>query len=397
MLLSPKRALGVADVERAYAAAFGVHAAVLLPSNRAGILLVLTASTGPKTLVTGPAYTCNTVHHAMRLSGARLQFLDTAPNQFLMGVDDLLAAAEGDSCQILSEIYGIPYDDKTLRAGIESRTRIWDMAHGIPDPARLQRMHSGEVAIVSFGMGKCMAAGRGGIAFFNDKQLAENVRKLRDASVTSESNVQCLRDGATILAKVIGRRRAVYRCVHTAVTALRRAARKRAEPRCASVGSEPSSICTPGPSQLDSEPEWTLPMSAINRKFAMCGLRRMKNSANVRRRNAEVYYECLKDLAVVRGVVPPAWPQSNFPIRIPAAFRRQMQHYLRRRGVDTGMIFPFFAGPGLDRERFPNAAAVGGEILTLPLGEEVSSEEVKWISQCVVDGLRDLQVKMSDF
>ena len=185
-LLLPGRAPGTIELEKAYSGAFGVRGAVLLPSNRAGIFMVLKLSVGRDTVITGPAYTCTSVHDAMRLTGARLRYLDTAPNEFLMAAEDLVATAEGDSCQVLSEIHGIPYNETILRAGPAPRMRVWDLAQSIPDPARMQRMSPQEVAIVSFSMGKCMAAGRGGIALFNDADLAGQVREMRDASLRKE-------------------------------------------------------------------------------------------------------------------------------------------------------------------------------------------------------------------
>ena len=137
-------------------------------------------------------------------------------------------------------------------------------------------------------------------------------------------------------------------------------------------------------------------MSALNRKLAAYSLRRMHDSLAIRLRNAEVYYECLKDYGVVRGVAPLAWPQSNFPIRIPQPFRPRLQHYLRKRGIDSGTLFSSSSAPGPASNKFPNAVKAGKEILTLPIGEEVSPSDVRRICRCVVDGLRDLQVEFSD-
>ena len=137
-------------------------------------------------------------------------------------------------------------------------------------------------------------------------------------------------------------------------------------------------------------------MSAVNRKLAACSLERVESGMAVRRRHAMVYYECLREFGVIKGVVPSALPQSNFPIRVPAAFRAPMREYLKKRGIDTGILFGFSARSGLDREQFPNTVATGEEIILLPVGEEVTTDEVRWIFQCVVDGLRKLHVEISD-
>ena len=320
-LLSPGRAPGTVELEKAYADAFGVRDAVMLPSNRAGLYMVLKASVGPETVITGPAYTCTSVHDAMRLTGACLQYLDTAPNEFLMAAEDLVAAAKGDSCEVLSEIHGIPYNETVLRAHPAPRMRIWDLAQSVPDPARMQRMSPQEVAVVSFSMGKCMAAGRGGVALFNHADLACQVREMRDASLRKEPWGQSLRDGLLVLAKAIGRRRAVYRFIGVPAPF---AGRVRAARANASSRGEQSSEGRQDCCEVAKRPEWTLPMHARNRKLAAYSLGRMHDSVAIRVRNAEVYYECLKDYGVVQGIAPLAWPQSNFPIRVLQLFRPQM-------------------------------------------------------------------------
>jgi dTDP-4-amino-4,6-dideoxygalactose transaminase len=137
-------------------------------------------------------------------------------------------------------------------------------------------------------------------------------------------------------------------------------------------------------------------MSALNRKLAAQSLQRMHDSIDIRLRNAEVYYESLKDTGIVRGVTPATLPQNNFPIRVPQPFRPRLQHYLRKRGIDSGVLFSFLSPPGCHANNFPNAVKAGNEILTLPIGEEVSPGDVKRICRCITDGLQELRVKFSD-
>ena len=51
----------------------GVREVILLPSVRAGIHMAVLAGIRPGAVVIGPAYTCDTVHQALALSGAHTQ------------------------------------------------------------------------------------------------------------------------------------------------------------------------------------------------------------------------------------------------------------------------------------------------------------------------------------
>jgi dTDP-4-amino-4,6-dideoxygalactose transaminase len=378
----PRAAPTVADLEMSYAESLAVPQAVLLPSVRSGILMILKAMTTPDSLVVGPAYTCGVVHQAMHLSGARLRFVDPAFGQFLMAEADILAAVEPDACLVLSELYGIPYSDNLLR-GIEDarpRVRILDMAMSIPDPARLNHLQARDVALFSFGMNKCMYAGGGGIACLKDGNLAEQMREIRDASIAEDSRMSRLCNQLGILARVCIRTRPLYR-LGTAVAATWRRGRAR------KVGRNAAAAPPAGAAPAALSAEWTRPMSPFNRKLALYDLRHAETSKGLRRRQAETYAACLNGSNVLSGVAVAALPESHFPIRVEATLRERVREYLEKHGICTAIEFPF--PPGLNRHSVPNALKASEEVITLPMGENLTLDEVKMISKCVLQSLQD--------
>ena len=122
------------DLEKAYAEALGVPAVILLPSVRAGIHMVIQAMNKPGMIVVGPAYTCHTVHEALALSGACTRLVDSAPGSFLMSPDAIYAATEPGCALVLSEVYGIPYDQEMLRNACRKRAPRADPRHGHEHP-----------------------------------------------------------------------------------------------------------------------------------------------------------------------------------------------------------------------------------------------------------------------
>lgn len=380
------------DIEKAYADALGVLSVILLPSVRAGIHMVIQAAGGPGTIVVGPAYTCHTVLKAMALSGARSRLVDSAPDSFLMSSEEIKAAAEPGYTLVLSEVYGIPYDLKILPPVYKGGpgVRILDMAMNIPSQERMKQLEALDVALFSFGWGKPMYAGWGGIACFQDLELAGKVRETRDRWIAPESfGFRFLRGCSTLLQVVINQQ-CLYGLWHE----------QHLYRICKNVSSLQNEQGPPSTANEDFRypashltaqalpPEWTRPMTALNRKLALYNLRHSVQNAELRRSQAEIYSRSLVESGIVRGTGSENLPQSHFPIRVPPAIRDKMGDYLRGRGIDTSTLFPLSAG--LSQDRYPHAAEAADEVITLPLGRNITMDEVRMVSQRVKDGLQAL-------
>jgi dTDP-4-amino-4,6-dideoxygalactose transaminase len=391
-LVSPPPAMSSTDLEKAYADTLGVPAVILLPSVRAGIHMAIQATNGPNTTVVGPAYTCDVVYDALALGRACTRLIDLAPNSFLMSPEGITAATEPGCALVLSEVYGIPYDQEVLRDGYGKgpRVRILDMAMSIPAPERMQHLEARDVALFSFGWGKPMYAGWGGVACFRDTELAGRVREIRDRWSISESLGLGLRRSCLTLLRVamnqrhlygVSHERHLYRLYKTASSFRNQWGRTPTTRR-------PALQFAPGQETNELPPEWTRPTTELNRKLALHNLRTSGQNAELRCRQAEIYSKCLVESGIMCGPQSNALPQSHFPVRVSSSLRDKMCDYLRGCGIDTSTLFPFPIG--LSRDCYPNAAEAADEVVTLPLGPTVGLHEVQMVSRRVKEGLRTL-------
>ena len=391
-LTSPTPTMHSTDLEKAYADTLGVAAVILLPSVRAGIHMAIQATGEPNMIVVGPAYTCRAVYDALALSGACTQLVDLSPNSFLMPADCISAAIQPGCALVLSEVYGIPYNQEMLQNMCTKgpRIRILDMAMNIPASERMRQLEARDVALFSFGWGKPMYAGWGGIACFKDLEFAGKVREIRDRWSTPESIGLRFRRLCSILLRVGMNQRHFYGLTHqphlyrlyNIVTSSRTVQGRTLVTR------ESPLPFAPGQEAEALPPEWTRPTSTLNRRLALQNLRHAAQHADLRRRQAEIYSRRLVESGIVRGPGSKALPQSHFPIRFSSAVRNTMCDYLRGRGVDTSILFPFPVE--LSRDRYPYAAEAADEVVTLPLGPSITLDEVQMVSRYVKDGLRAL-------
>ncbi|WP_337286857.1 DegT/DnrJ/EryC1/StrS family aminotransferase [Candidatus Methylomirabilis sp.] len=390
-IASPLPAARPSDVEKAYADILGVHAVMLLPSVRVGIYMTIQAMCEPAMTVVGPAYTCHLVHEAMALNGVRTCLIDAAPKAFLMpsGITSAITPA---TALVLSEIYGIPYDRDILDAVCKQglRVRILDMAMSIPSPERMQRLQAVDVALFSFGWGKPMYAGWGGIACIEDVELAGKIREVRDRWAVEQSFGASFSQWCLTLLMVTLNQRSVYGLLHERHL-------YRWYKHMTSSRNEEEHPPTPQDDVSRSAPclapdvlshRWTRPMSHLNRKLAVYNLRNAMQHADLRRRQAEIYARRLVESGIACGAGINALPQSHFPIRVSPAIRDALCDYLRGRGIDTGTLFPF--STRLNRSCYPHASEAGAEVVTLPLGPTITLNEVEMIATYVKSGLRAL-------
>ena len=381
--MKPAMRTTASDLEKTYADALGVTEVVSLPSVRAGIRMTILAGARPEGITVGPAYTCDTVHEALALSGSYVRLIDSAPDSFLMSPETVGAVTKPGCSLILSEVYGISYDPAAIEKMSVTRPglRIFDLAMCIPSPERMTQLGPKDVALFSFGWGKPMYAGWGGVACFRDPMLADRVREIRDQLLVISSTGFRFRRSYALFQDVVMNQRLIYGLTHQ--RCLYRILRERIA-RTQAQGYQRKA--SGGPAA-----QWTRPMTMMNWKVALYNLRHIAESADLRRSQAEVYSHMLVEPGEVRGPRLNALPQSHFPMRVPAAFRDDICDYLRRRGIDTGTLFPFPIG--LHRDDYPHAARAADEVVTLPLGPAITTTEVHMIAQRVKDGLKVLGIK----
>jgi dTDP-4-amino-4,6-dideoxygalactose transaminase len=390
-MLAPSPAPSIAELEAQYIEAYAIADAVIVPAARSAMLLLIRAAVAPGGLVIGPSFTCMAVHEAMLGSPARTRFIEPAPGGYAMSAADVRAAAAPGCGIVLSELYGIRYDADFLAAleDLQPALRIIDSAMGIPDVTRLRALKPTDVALFSFGMGKSLCAGGGGIALFADRALAARVRAMRDEMLGATSFSEQLRNDLKLVAGMILRARVV--AAHAA--ALRaRTGRVPAPPVTTSAAPGTGPNDTGAPANTYLSPEWTHHLTRAQRRLVAHVLRGAQGSAALRREQANLYLRSLADIGVTPGVGAESLPQSHFPIRVPSNLREALREKLRAHGFDTGDEFPISAA--LRSNDYPRALATSLQVLTLPMGEGVSQRAIEALCGRIVDALRHTPMKV---
>jgi dTDP-4-amino-4,6-dideoxygalactose transaminase len=205
------------QLEHAYEKALDAPHAVWLPSARYGIFQAINIALGLEDQVYCPAFTCHVVHQAVRQTARPMTLIDCNPHDPLMQTSGL--RDQNEYGVVLSEVFGIRYQnpaaDKFLRgAGL----RIFDMAMCIPTPHDIQRLIDSDVALISFGLGKSLYAGWGGMAFTKDRQMAESLRACRDQDIHTDSLSATLRKTASVWLRTAAHSKPLYKFSRRAVS-----------------------------------------------------------------------------------------------------------------------------------------------------------------------------------
>jgi dTDP-4-amino-4,6-dideoxygalactose transaminase len=366
MMFFPSRDCSVEQVEDECAVACGIPYAVLLPSARAGICWGLRATVSDGTPVLVPAYTCRAVHEAVARSGGRPCFVDTEPATFLM--DPTAVAARGaERCAIVqSEIYGHSYAPDTSGTSYAApQLRIVDAAMTVPVPAVFARLRWNDLAVVSFGIGKCVYAGWGGVGLTRDPLLAAEIRDQRNAHLGEEHLSLALGRAIRTVLRTLAHARVFYGALY----------RFRTPPDLFPAMPETWN------SDIELSNEWSAPSTHLDRRLVCRNLKHTVGFSERRQALAALYR---RNLCGIRHMgVPPvsSFAMSHYTIRVPSVHRDAIRASLLRLGIDTGRLFRF---PGyLSETTFPNAARAASEVINLPLDDCLTSEDVAFICEGV--------------
>jgi dTDP-4-amino-4,6-dideoxygalactose transaminase len=384
-LLSEKGSRSLRRLEEAYTEASGGVWAVWLPSARAGIGWALRASLDSPAKVIGPSFSCTVVHEAMVRSGGELHLVDPGPESFLMEPQSVSVLERGRHALVLCEVYGHTYGLAELERNAVSPpvVRVVDMAMSVPCPALFERLRPHDFAVISFGNGKSMYAGWGGIGFTRERALADAVGRLRDLAAAPGDSKLLLRR-----ALGIGLRTAAH---YPWVYGLSWRLWYRGRPMLRRAGGvlRPTCSTEPGPSgpaggeaqipqawfdEHTCAPEWRLPSTHLDRGLALWNLRQAHSFHTARLALARRYAE---NLEAVKGIIRPAASSSalsHYTVRIDAAIRNTVKQRLWEKGVYTISLWTFPAH--LDRQRFPNTFRLSSEVINLPLSPWMSTDDV---------------------
>jgi dTDP-4-amino-4,6-dideoxygalactose transaminase len=290
-------------------------------------------------------------------------------DRFLMDLEALADRLYGKYALILSELYGHTYDLAALNRLAKERPalRIIDMAMTVPTEPLLGRMERNDFAVVSFGMGKCLYAGWGGVAFTRDGALANEVRRLRDLSLVP-GNVKLSFER---IAQISFR------------TAVHNLGLYGLGKKLHGNPSESEDIY-PRHERRSTEAlpvYWKAPSTYLDRRLILHNLRLSHRNADLRCAQASRYREHLQN---VNGVTLPEhsqYPLSFFTVRVRAENRSLFQNALSRRGISVGTLFG--VGSYLSSELFPNAHCIAREVLNLPINTALKDNDIDRICESI--------------
>jgi dTDP-4-amino-4,6-dideoxygalactose transaminase len=387
---------GLGRLEEACTEAGGGAWAVWLPSARAGIGWALRAALDRPAEVIGPAFTCTVVHEAMARSGGEARLLEPAAGSFLMDPQAVSEQEQGRHALVLCEVYGHTYDLEELErnAAATPLVRIVDMAMSVPCPALFQRLRARDFAVISFGTGKSMYAGWGGIGFARERALAEEVRRLRDLAAAAG-------DARLLLRRALGiglRTAAHYPWVY----ALSWRLWYRGRPLVQRAGRWLRGKGSPGPATARpaggaqfprawSDPnscsaEWRLPSTRVDRGLALWNLGHAARSHAARLALARRYQENLEGAKGIARPPPSETALSHYTIRLDAAIRDRVKERLWQQGVYTISLWTF--PEHLHRERFPGTFRLSSEVINLPLSPWMSTGQVDRVCELLGRAVR---------
>jgi len=173
-----------ARLEREIKEYFGKKHVFLVSSGKAALFLILSGMkrlTGKKKVII-PAYTCFSVPSAVRMAGLEIELCDVRPDTLDYDYNQLKLLVDDDTACILStHLFGIPSDVANIRSLIGNRKIfvVEDAAQAMGASDDDQKLGTlGDVGFFSFGRGKNISCGSGGVIITSSEDIADTIRKV---------------------------------------------------------------------------------------------------------------------------------------------------------------------------------------------------------------------------
>lgn len=359
----------IRNIEQAFQRALNIDHAIWLPSARYGITHAISTSLPSNGIVACPVFNCGAVFHAAGECNRQVQFIDCAKNSFLA---QLTATPQRSTAIILSEMFGQRFsvDDLQQPLAKDAALRIFDMAMAIPRPADMPRMRQSDVAVISFGLGKSLYAGWGGMAFTQCPETARTLRRQRDQDLQHAGLLARLKWNFQLAARTLAHEPLMYKRLREI---------KQRQPQ------------NPDNKDLDfnrQSHEWHRPPTSLSTSRTLNNLQLAETFSAKRIQLSEEYSHQLRDVAECLRLPPNTGSaMSHYSIRVSAHVRESLRQQLWCSGIDVGSLFPF-PHQVCDAADFPNAEQAAQEVLNLPLSNQLSTFDVTQICDCIKHSLQ---------
>ncbi|MFI5364852.1 MAG: DegT/DnrJ/EryC1/StrS family aminotransferase [Candidatus Binatia bacterium] len=366
----------VAVFERELAGHFGMREAITFPYGRSAIHGCLRALDLARGEVVQPAYNCVVVAHATVLAGCQPVFVDVQASDPNQDADQMLDRVGPNTVAVVpTSMFGLSFDASALCEAIRRRNSkaliLIDCCQAFD--ARWQGTllaEQGDAAILAFGIGKPMTTLFGGALLTNSEQLANAVRRYRDATFQARPFHAVVRRWLYFLSTWLALSHgaaAFTDFLENADTPLHRYLRRlRAR----------ESIQLPGDNRA-----FMLPLEAA---IGRIQLRRVGSFLRRRREIADIYD---RELRTVPGIHLLDWPEGSsyaiYAARVDRAEKRaHVLAALRAGGVqgDTTLSYVVpglacYRARGYDDGAFPNAVAWSRTVFNLPNHPLLTNEQ----------------------
>lgn len=354
--------------ESSFAASVEAPYGIAFPFCRVAMKAVLDAVRPDAPRIVLPAYTCVVVAHAVVLAGYEPRFVDVQLEDFNASAEALAERIDASvGALIPTHMFGTPVDLASLEHRIKRPVFLLeDGALGLHPAYHPANPLIRAVTVYSFGSNKHLSTIRGGMVVTHDRELAERIRRQRDATLRRPDVRQRLVNAVELAALVTLFTPHFYVLLD----------RFRNHPRLTSHLDTRSVEVPTFPA------ESTI---AFSNAQATLGLRQLAQRTafiQARRAIAERYDSALRgfsDLIPMRLV--PTSHLSHYALRVPDRDRRRFSERMKTLGVEIGRTLDYSV-PDLPPYRrfadrpFPASARAAAEVVNLPNYPALSHEHV---------------------
>ena len=210
-----RRRRAIASLEADLTRAFHVRHVFTMSSGTAALVVTLTAlkSLSPRREVVIPAFTCFSVAAAVVRAGLRPVLCDVDADTFDFDQTRLgETVSRRTLCVIAHHLFGIPAAIQATRRTCEREGAflVEDAAQAMGVEAGGRRLGTiGDAGIFSFGRGKSVTCGSGGVVMTNSPQIAAAIARVH-AGVASPSRVDEIREFAAAVLMAVFIRPSLY-------------------------------------------------------------------------------------------------------------------------------------------------------------------------------------------
>ena len=327
---------------------------------RSGIYFLL--SILPPGEVILPGYICKVVPPAIIKSGHKPIFVDIAVNELNVPINNIYKSfTKNTRALIAPHLYGLPCDLVELQNFCSENNIILleDAAAAFGASYQGQPIGKfGDAAVFSFGKGKPLSAGRGGLLVINNHELMDKVDAATKDLLPQSIFVSL---GIALFQKIVSYQQ-IYQWAYLFQKTI-----------------EGGNFWEDGSlSKVDRNFSLFM-MDKFNFRLMMSQIKRWPDIITGRQKIAKAYKEMIQNPLVRHFKIPenskPAW--SSFPFLIDR--RKDFFQYMHKNNIDLSWSFNYNIAEYYGNFNCKNASNVAGKILSLPTQPHLSNWEINHI------------------